>query len=87
MRVLYVSLALIKKITSLTQYTRGFFARAKQGFSVVYFVIASALLHAPSAIETHAGGVIERSFYVQYCFLLPAFLLLCCYKALFLNYE
>lgn len=89
MRVLYVSLALIKKITSLTQYTilLFFFARAKQGFFCGLFRIASALLHAPSAIETHAGGVIERSFYVQYCFLLPAFLLLCCYKALFLNYE
>lgn len=55
MRVLYVSLSLVKKITSLTQYTillYFFFARAKQGFCL--FLIASALLHAPSAIETHA---------------------------------
>lgn len=57
MRVLYVSLSLIKKITSLTQYAFFFFfARAKQGFCffVFLFLIASALLHAPSAIETHA---------------------------------
>lgn len=58
MRVLYVSLSLIKKFTSLTQYTMFcfffFFARAKQGWFFFLFLIASALLHAPSAIETHA---------------------------------
>lgn len=31
------------------------------------------------------GWVIERTVYVQYCFPLPAALLLCCYKALFLT--
>lgn len=56
MRVLYVSLSLIKKITSLTQYTIFFFCTCKTGFSFFFFLIliASALLHAPSAIETHA---------------------------------
>lgn len=55
MRVLYVSLSLIKKITSLTQYTIFFFLHVQNRVFVFFlFLIASALLHAPSAIETHA---------------------------------
>lgn len=54
MRVLYVSLSLVKKnhFFDPIHYFYGFLARAKQGFCL--FLIASALLHAPSAIETHA---------------------------------
>lgn len=56
MRVLYSAfLSLVKKITSLTQYYFFFFFLHVQNRVFVFlFSLASALLHAPSAIETHA---------------------------------